>query len=659
MLPHVQGSWRYLNWHYSEPDPDNDDMPASLEQVSAATPMGANLTGSGATFRVWAPHARRVHVCVNGAAAAESNLLTADEAGHWRGFIPGVQDRDRYKFFVVGDGSSGPKRDPFARELTTPFPGECVIRAPDFPWHETGYLTPPFHDFVIYQLHVGVFFTPNLPRKAGTFLDVARKIPYLASLGVTAIQLMPIQEFPTQFSLGYNGVDYFSPEMDFAVEDADLPSYLAHVNPLLETKSLTSYTAADLRGEMNQLKALIDLCHVHGLAVLLDVVYNHAGGDFGDESIYFFDRQPAAGGNGNSLYFTDRGHAGGLVFDFGKPEVRDVLIQNARFFLEEYRVDGFRYDQVSVIDHDGAPHGWSFCQDLTSTVRFARPQSLGIAEYWNVNPLVVQPPPEGAGFDTSLTDGLRSAIRDVIGNASAPDTRALNMSGLADSLWPDGFVEHWRFVQGPENHDIVYEGREQRVARLGDPANPRSWFGRSRARVATGLSLTAPGIPMLFMGQEFLEDKQWSDNFAIHQDLLLNWAGLDGNDKEMIDHVRFTSELIALRWRHPGLRGQGFRVVHVHDENRVLVFHRWVEGEGHDVLVVAHLSTFNRFGYRVGFPGRGVWREVFNSDVYESWVNPNVTGNGGSILADGPAMDGFEQSASLVLPANSILVLAR
>ena len=233
------------------------------------------------------------------------------------------------------------------------------------------------------------------------------------------------------------------------------------------------------------------------------------------------------------------------------------------------------------------------------------------------------------------------------------------MSALARSLWPDGFVEQWQFVQGPENYDIVYEGREERVARLGDPSDPRSWYARSRARVATGLSLTAPRIPMLFMGQEFLEDKQWSDNFALHPDLLLNWAGLEAGDKQMTDHVRFTRELIGLRWRYPGLRGQEFRVVHAHDENRVLVFHRWVEGEGDDVIVVAHLSTFNRFGYRVGLPASGIWREVFNSDVYESWVNPNVLGNGGSILADGPAMHGFEQSAALVLPANSILVFAR
>src|ERR1019366_9330833 len=148
--------------------------------------------------------------------------------------------------------------------------------------------------------------------------------------------------------------------------------------------------------------------------------------------MYFLDRQSTAGGNGNSLYFTDRGLAGGLIFDFGKPEVRDFLIQNAKFFLTEYK-----------------------------------------AEYWDVNPYIVKPVPEGAGFDTTLTDGLRIAIRDVISNASVPDERPLNMTGLAASLWPDGFPEEWRFVQGPENHDSVYVCREQRVARLGDPGNPR------------------------------------------------------------------------------------------------------------------------------------------------------------------------------------------
>jgi 1,4-alpha-glucan branching enzyme len=247
----------------------------------------------------------------------------------------------------------------------------------------------------------------------------------------------------------------------------------------------------------------------------------------------------------------------------------------------------------------------------------------------------------------------------VIGNASMPDERPINMSGLASSLWPPGFPEHWQFVQGPENQDLVYEGREPRVARLGDPSDSRSWHARSRARVATGLSLTAPGIPMLFMGQEFLEDKPWSDNFEMRPELLLYWAGLDAGDKQMLDHLRFTSELLALRRHHAGLRAQGFRPVHAHDENRVLAFHRWVPGAGHDVVVVAHLSVFNRYDYRIGFPGGGEWREIFNSDVYENWVNPNTAGNGGRVHADALPMHGFDHSAALVLPANGILVFAR
>lgn len=636
-------------------------MPAVLTHIDDNTPMGANLVADGATFRVWAPNAKSVHVIgeFNNRQRNEASLLTQDSRGIWRGFIPGVKDRQRYLFYVVGNGSEGPKRDPYARELETPFPSDCIIRKTNFPWHSTGYVTPQFQDFVIYQLHVGTFFTPRLPNRGGTFLDVARKIRHLGELGITAIQLLPIQEFQTEFSLGYNGTDYFSPEMDFAVADDELFPYLDDMNSLLDAKGLKRYEVADLRGEMNQLKVLIDLCHVYGLAVLLDVVYNHAGGDFGDQSLYYFDRQSETGGRANSLYFGHGEHAGGLVFDFGKPEVREFLIDNAKFFLNEYRVDGFRYDQVSVIDHDGAPHGWSFCQDLTSTLNFHRPSALDLAEYWNVNPYIVKKPSEGAGFDSSLTDGLRVAIRNVIGNASQPDERPLNMNGLARSLWPDGFSARWQFVQGPENHDIVYRDREQRVARLGDPSNPRSWYGRSRARVATGLSLTAPGIPMLFMGQEFLEDKQWADDFKNHAGLLLYWAGLDSGDKQMLDHVRFTRELINLRWRFPGLRGQGFRVIHTHDENRVLAFHRWVEGEGQDVIVVIHLTPYHRFNYRIGFPGSGRWREVFNSDVYENWVNPGTTGNGGEVSADTQPLHGFGCSANLVLPANSVLVFAR
>lgn len=164
-------------------------MPAPLEHIRHDTPMGATLVADGATVRVWAPHARTVHVLgeFNDRERSDASLLTRDEHGHWRGFIAGARDRHRYMFYVVGDGNEGPKRDPYARELQTPFPSDCIIRRPDFPWHDSGFVTPRFDDLVIYQLHVGTFFMPNLPRKGGTFLDVARKAPYLAELGVTAV----------------------------------------------------------------------------------------------------------------------------------------------------------------------------------------------------------------------------------------------------------------------------------------------------------------------------------------------------------------------------------------------------------------------------------------------------------------------------------------
>ena len=194
---------------------------------------------------------------------------------------------------------------------------------------------------------------------------------------------------------------------------------------------------------------------------------------------------------------------------------------------------------------------------------------------------------------------------------------------------------------------------------VADGSNARSWYARSRARVATGLLLTMPGIPMLFMGQEFLEDKPWSDDVDGHPELLLYWPGLDDpRDPTMRDFLRFTRELLALRRHLPALRSEGYAPIHVHDANRVLAFQRWVPGIGADVVVVVSLADETRYGYEIGFPREGCWREVFNSDVYDGWVNPNGAGNGGSVRADGPPRHGLPASASLTLPANAILLFA-
>jgi 1,4-alpha-glucan branching enzyme len=631
-------------------------------------PPGAHLAAGGATFRAWAPAAERVSVrgSFNG---FTDHPLTRAADGQWQAFVPGVTAGDQYTFFVNGPGSEGPKRDPYARALTSdpPFPhSNCVITSPEtYPWHDGAFTPPRFNDLILYQLHVGAFYSTDengrdrRRQRPGRFLDLLFKIEYLAALGVNAVQLLPIQEFGTARSLGYNGTDYFAPEMDYAVQpsDPEFSIYIDEANRLLAARGHPPLAPEEVPWETKQLMTVIDLFHVYGIAVILDLVYNHAGGDFGDESIYFFDRQEP-GDNNRSLYFTSAGWAGGLVFAYGKREVREFLIDNARFFLAAYHADGFRFDEVTVIDRNG---GWSFLQDLTDALRDQKPQAPLIAEYWADQSSVVRARSDGgAGFDAVVAPGLRQAIRGALADAAHGKGAAVSMGAVASRLRPE-HGDAWRTVQHLENHDIVRVNndtdRQPRVPALADGSNPRSWYARSRSRVANGLLLTAPGIPMLFMGQEILEDKYWSDSPDFYDRTLIWWDGLDV-DAAMRDHLRFVSDLIAIRHQLGALRGDRINVHHADDDNRVLAFHRWLDGVGEDVVVVASLHEETWWTYDLGFPRPGEWREVFNSDVYDGWPNAAAAGNGGRIEAAGPPRDGMPYSASIVIPANSIVVFA-
>lgn len=639
-------------------------MPASQQHITASTPMGANLVDGGATFRVWAPRAREVYVCgdFNSGRRDASSLLLKNADGRWTGFMVGAKDGQKYKFYVVGEGSEGPKRDPYARDLTNVWPNpDCILRsAATFPWQDRNWRTPDFRDLIVYQFHVGTFYGPNRESRVAKFLDVVDRIEYLADLGVNAIEPLPIVEYSTPRSMGYNGSDLFSPEMDYEVGDAELDRYLALVNRLLIQKGKSALSREVLAIGINQLKALVDICHHYGIAVILDVVYNHASGDVkGDaESIYFFDR--AAGTNPNdSLYFTNEDHTG-PVFAFKPSEVRQFLIDNAKFFVDEYHVDGFRYDQVTIIDRQSQGFGWGFCQDLNATLNHQDASAINIAEYWGPEPAVVRPQQDGgAGFHAGWHDGLRRAIRGVIGQATGGQDAGVDWQPVVDQLRAPGFRDAWRAVQCVESHDEVYRGRAPRIPALAaGNSDTRTWYARSRSRVATGLVLTAPGIPMLFMGQEFYEDKRWADDLANHPGTLLFWDGLS-NDKTMIDFHRFTRELIWLRRKHPALRGEGIRPVLMENGPRVVAYQRWVEGVGRDVVVVASLNERTLYGFQIPMPAPGQWFEVFNSDVYENWVNPAASGNGGSVQANGPALNGLNHSAYVTVPANSILVFAR
>ncbi|WP_407155105.1 alpha amylase C-terminal domain-containing protein [Bradyrhizobium sp. STM 3557] len=631
----------------------------SLRQMHLLqAPMGGTLVPGGATFRVFAPHAKALYVCgdFNNWVQDASCQMAPIGGGHWAVFIPALKDGDPYMYFVDGQGSSGYKRDPYARLLTIepPFPkAHSVLRNPDaFPWHEAHFTPPPFNELVIYQLHVGSFdIKPGNPD--GCFFDVIERVPHLASLGVNAIELLPVQEFPTTFSMGYNGTDLFSPETEYGeADEAKLKAYVDRTNAILAAAGQAPYAGADvLRHCDDQLRALIDVCHVHGIGVIFDAVYNHAGGGFDDHSIWFFDRQPTGNAN-DSLYFTDQGWAGGQVFAYWNADIRQFLVDNALSFYREYRIDGLRFDEVSVMDRFG---GWATCQQLTSALRVEKPDAIQIAEYWPVNPWVVKDHAEGgAGFDATWGDRLREAVRGALGAAAGGASASVSMQAIADALADGSLGKRWRAVQAIENHDIVYAGRQPRVAMLADSIDPRSWYARSRSRVATGLLLTAPGIPMLFMGQELLEARPWSDTLASATEIA--WAMLDSGDTVTTDFVRFVRELIALRRSRKALSGEGCAIVHVHDGNRVLAFERWVEGSDDAVMVVVSLNETAWQDYAIGFPAGGAWRLVFDSEAYEAGASSAV---GREISADGPPLHGRPCSAHVAIPANGIVVYAR
>ena len=634
--------------------------------VGPGTPLGATLVAGGATFRAWAPRASAVYVCGGFGGAdqwrpAPENLLQKDPQGYWAGFLPGAKEGDLYKFYVVGAAGEGYKRDPYGREVTADprFPNcNNIIRDPQsYLWHDRGFVTPDYSDMIVYQLHVGAY-APRTPGAMGTFLDVVEKIDYLAALGANTIQLLPIDEAETDPTLGYNGADYFSPDSLYVVFDHDLlDQHLLTVNRLLAQRGQPPLAGiATLVPGPNQLKVLVDLCHLYGLAVVFDVVYNHAGGFMGDdEAAYFWDRFTDSNNN-NSLYFTDQSWAGGLSFALWNNDVRQFIINCAAFYLDEFHIDGLRYDEISALLIMNRSTGWSFCQDITSTVRFKRPRGLQNAEHWPVVQEITEPPTAGAGFDVIQHDGLRVSLRNALQQASYGGGSFLDLSSVAENINPHAVSAAWKAVACVENHDIVKEGADLRIPRLADGSNARSWYARSRARVASALLLFSPGVPHLFMGQEFLEDKQWSDSPS--SPLHLWWDGLNGADRSMGDHLRFTQEAIRARFDHPALRGPNARAFYVSEADRVIAIHRWLEGSGDDVVIVMSLNDQTYYGYRIGFPRGGAWREDFNSDVYDHWVNPWVAGNGGGIAAGGPGLHGFSASAALVIPANSVLLFA-
>jgi 1,4-alpha-glucan branching enzyme len=601
--------------------------PAPIPALPSSRPgIGTILFPGGVAFRVFAPFAPAVFASgtFNGWSHA-ANPFASEGNGYWSVEIPGAKVADEYQFVIPQGTGLLWHKNPYASSVASSS-GNAIIHDPNFDWAGDDFTMPPWNELVIYEMHVGTF-NDKPGTGPGTFQEIAPKLPYLRDLGINAIEIMPVAEFPTGYSWGYN------PSQAFAVDSAI--------------------------GGPQGLYRFVKAAHAQGIAVILDVVYNHFGP--GDLDLWRFDGWSSRENDGG-IYIYDRARShtawGDTRPDYGRPEVRQYLSDNALFWLNKYRLDGLRFDSVvNIRNRDGngdpagdLPDGWSLLQRINDEVHASQPWKITIAEdLQNDEWLTKATGAGGAGFGSQWEAAFVHPVRTAI---IAADDAGRDLFSVRDALAHGYNGDAFQRVLYTESHDEDANGH-QRVPEEIWPGNAGSWFSRKRSTLGAALVLTAPGIPMIFQGQEFLESGYFSDQIPLDWSKLDTYAGI---------HLLYR-DLIQLRrnWFNQtrGLRGQGLNVHHVNNADKVLAFHRWDQGgPGDDVVVILNFGNREYDSYDLGFPRAGAWRVRFNSD-WKGYGADYGNHPGYDTTAYDGARDSMPAQASIGVGAYSSLILSQ
>ena len=535
---------------------------------------------AGTSFRVWAPNASAVRVAGTfNAWNSTTHPLTAEGDGYWSTDVNYVYAGAQYKFVITTASSTVWKNDARARQVTNSVGNSVVYLPTAYNWQTNGFQIANWNELVIYELHLGTFGqTPDgvLP---ANFDEAKAKLDDLKDLGINAIELMPFCEFPQSVSWGYN------PSYPYAIESA-------------------YGTPADL-------KEFVDAAHARGIAVLSDLVFNHLGPN--DLDLWQYDAWSTKGLGGIYFFQDSRANTpwGNTRPDYGRNEVRSYIRDNVMYWLDEFRLDGHRIDgakYIRKVDQFGPdiPEGWSLLQWMNDSVNATAPNKISICEDLDNNAWLTKPTGAGgAGFDTQWDAQFYSPIRS---NLITPNDSDRNMNAVKSAILAQYNADSFQRVIYTESHDEVANG-QSRVPEQIWPGNAASWYSKKRSTLGAAVVMTSPGIPMLFMGQEFLEDGWFADTDPLDWSKRTTFAGIRSMYQALIGLRKNTGGLTR------GLTGQNTNVYHVNNSLKVIASHRWMNGGvGDDTIVVMNWSTTPRNGYRIGFPRDGRWKVRFNSD---------------------------------------------
>jgi 1,4-alpha-glucan branching enzyme len=580
----------------------------------------------GTAFAVWAPHAQAVRVVgdFNGWRGVAHAMRRLDDVGVWELFVPALGAGTVYKYEILTPAGQWVQRaDPVAMYTEIPPKTGSVVSHSQFTWSDEKWLEeraardPHNSPMSVYEVHVGSW-RPGL-----SYRELADElIQHIQETGFTHVEFLPLAEHPFGGSWGYQVTGYYAPTSRF--------------------------------GHPDDLRYLIDRLHNAGIGVIMDWVPGHFPKD--EWALANFDGAPVYEHSDPRL--GEQLDWGTKVFNFGDSQVRNFLVANALYWLEEFHIDGLRVDAVaSMLYLDYSRTEWvpniyggrenleaiSFLQEANATAYKRNPGIVMIAEESTAFPGVSQPTSSGGlGYGIKwnmgwMHDSLQYISRD-------PAYRSYHHNEITFSL-VYAFTEQFLL---PISHDEVVHGKGSLLGKMpGD-----QWQKLANLRAYLSFMWGHPGKQLLFMGQEFGQPSEWSEQRG------LDWWILDQPVHRGL--MSFVGQLNRLYKENPALWEQdnvsaGFEWLDGGDAgNNVVSFVRWSK-QGEAMVVVVNFSGHPVSSYRIGLPFAGVWDEVLNSDAQE--FGGSGVGNFGQIEATDDAWAGRPASAEVTVPPLAALWL--